>query len=181
MQGPGDPDEDPEGGFEHGGWQIPYFDEVAGSVVEEGMTTSGGFLLGRKTYEIFAAFWPQTPDDIAAAINGLPKYVASTTLQEPLEWNNSTLLKGDIAEEVNKLKQEAGKDLDVIGSGSFAQTLMKLNLVDEYRLMIHPIVLGTGKRLFDGGLPIRTLELVDTKTTSTGVLILTYRPADKPG
>ena len=181
MQGPGAPDEDLEGGFEHGGWQMPYFDEVAGSVVEEGMTTSGGFLLGRKTYEIFAAFWPQAPDDMAAAINDLPKYVASTTLQEPLEWNNSTLLKGDIADEVNELKEQPGKDLDVIGSGSFAQTLMKLDLVDEYRLMIHPIVLGTGKRLFDGGLPIRTLELVDTKTTSTGVLILTYRRADKPG
>jgi dihydrofolate reductase len=182
MQGPGGADEDLEGGFAHGGWQMPYFDEVGGSVVEEGITTSGGFLLGRKTYDIFAAYWPQAADDdMAAAINGLPKYVASTTLQEPLEWNNSTLLKGDIAEEVNKLKQEPGKDLDVIGSGSFAQTLMKHDLVDEYRLMIHPIVLGTGKRLFDGGLPIRALELVDTKTTSTGVLILTYRPADNVG
>ncbi|MGI8707273.1 MAG: dihydrofolate reductase family protein [Actinomycetota bacterium] len=183
MQGPGLPDEDREGGFERGGWQMPYFDEVAASVVQDGMTSSGGFLLGRKTYEIFAEFWPNAPDDDpgAAMMNAIPKFVASTTLEEPLAWNNSTLLKGDIAEAVNKLKQQPGKNLDVIGSGGFAQTLMHLDLVDEYQLMIHPIVLGSGKRLFDGGLPIRTLELVDTKTTSTGVVILIYRAAEKAG
>lgn len=183
MQGPGGSDEDREGGFESGGWQMPYFDEVAASVVEDGMTSSGGFLLGRKTYEIFAAFWPNAPDDDpgAAIMNAMPKFVASTTLEEPLAWNNSTLLRGDIAEEVNRLKQQPGKNLDVIGSGGFAQTLMHLDLVDEYQLMIHPIVLGSGKRLFDGGLPIRTLELADTKTTSTGVVILTYRAAEKTG
>nr|MBA2600804.1 dihydrofolate reductase [Actinomycetota bacterium] len=183
MQGPGLPDEDREGGFERGGWQMPYFDEVAASVVQDGMTSSGGFLLGRKTYEIFAEFWPNAPDDDpgAAMMNAIPKFVASTTLEEPLAWNNSTLLKGDIAEAVNKLKHQPGKNLDVIGSGGFAQTLMHLDLVDEYQLMIHPIVLGSGKRLFDGGLPIRTLELVDTKTTSTGVVILIYRAAEKAG
>jgi len=183
MQGPGLPDEDREGGFERGGWQMPYFDEVAASVVQDGMTSPGGFLLGRKTYEIFAEFWPNAPDDDpgAAMMNAIPKFVASTTLEEPLAWNNSTLLKGDIAEAVNKLKQQPGKNLDVIGSGGFAQTLMHLDLVDEYQLMIHPIVLGSGKRLFDGGLPIRTLELVDTKTTSTGVVILIYRAAEKAG
>lgn len=162
---------------------MPYFDEVAASAVQDGMTSSGGFLLGRKTYEIFAEFWPNAPDDDpgAAMMNAIPKFVASTTLEEPLAWNNSTLLKGDIAEAVNKLKQQPGKNLDVIGSGGFAQTLMHLDLVDEYQLMIHPIVLGSGKRLFDGGLPIRTLELVDTKTTSTGVVILIYRAAEKAG
>jgi len=126
-----------------------------------------------------AGYWPNSSAEEAEAMNATPKYVASTTLQEPLEWSNSTLLKGDIAEEVNKLKQQPGNDLNVVGSGEFAQTLIQLDLVDEYQLMIHPVVVGSGKRLFDGGLPIRALELVDTRTTGTGVVILTYRPAEK--
>jgi dihydrofolate reductase len=179
MQAPGDSDEDRSGGFEHGGWQMPYFDEAAGSAIAEGMAAAGGFLLGRRTYELFAAFWPSQPDDdpIAATLNGLPKYVASTTLQEPLEWRNATLLQGDVAEAVAKLKQQPGKDLQVIGSGELAQTLMRHDLVDEYRLMIHPLVLGSGRRLFRDGNPRAALRLLDTKTTTTGVLILTYRPA----
>jgi dihydrofolate reductase len=179
LQAPGDPDEDRSGGFEHGGWQMPYLDEAAGSAIAEGMAAAGGFLLGRRTYELFAAFWPSQPDDdpIAATLNSLPKYVASTTLEGPLEWRNATLLQGDVAEAVAKLKQQSGKDLQVIGSGELAQTLMRQDLVDEYRLMIHPLVLGSGRRLFRDGNPRATLRLIDTKTTTTGVLILTYRPA----
>jgi dihydrofolate reductase len=181
MQAPGDPEEDRSGGFEHGGWQLPYFDDVAGSAISEGMAAAGGYLLGRKTYEIFAAFWPSQPDDdsFAATLNSLPKYVASTTLKEPLKWQNSTLIKGDVAEEVAELKQGPGKDLQVIGSGDLAQTLMQAGLVDEYQLMVHPIVLGSGLRLFREGSPKIPLRLVDSKTTGTGVLILTYQPAGK--
>jgi dihydrofolate reductase len=181
MQAPGDSDEDREGGFEHGGWQLPYFDEVAGSAVSEGFGSVGGLLLGRKTYELFAAFWPNQPadDPFAATMNSLPKFVASRTLEEPLKWENSTLLKGDAAEEVAKLKEESGGDLQVIGSGDFAQTLMQHDLVDEYALMVHPLVLGSGKRLFRDGNPRTGLRLVDTKTTTTGTLILTYQPAEK--
>jgi dihydrofolate reductase len=179
MQAPGGADEDRSGGFEQGGWQMPYFDEVAGNAIAAGMAASGGFLLGRKTYEIFAAFWPNQPDDdpAAATMNNIPKFIASTTLEEPLEWKNSTLIKGDVAEGVAKLKQEPGKDLQVIGSGDLAQTLMQHDLVDEYQLMVHPIVLGSGKRLFGEGNATTRLKLVDTKTTGTGVVILTYQPA----
>lgn len=179
MQAPGATDEDRAGGFEHGGWQMPYFDEAAGSAIFEGMASSDGFLMGRKTYEIMAPFWPSQPsnDPAAAQMNNLVKYVVSTTLEEPLEWSNSTLLKGDVATEVPKLKQEAGKDLQVIGSGELAHSLMQHDLVDEYRLMVHPVVLGTGKRLFkEGGTKI-PLRLIDSKTSGTGVLILTYQPA----
>jgi dihydrofolate reductase len=179
MQAPGGPDEDRSGGFEHGGWQMPYFDEVGGQAVAQGFATTDGLLLGRKTYEIFAAYWPNQPTDdpFAAAMNGMQKYVASRTLQEPLQWSNSTLLKGNVGEEGNKLREQPGKDLQVIGSGEFAQTLIDNDLVDEYRLMVHPIVLGTGKRLFRDGSKKTALRLVDSTTTTTGVLILTYQPA----
>jgi dihydrofolate reductase len=179
MQAPGAPDEDRSGGFEHGGWQLPYLDEAAGKAISEGMTTAGGFLLGRRTYELFAGFWPSQPDDdpIAATLNKLPKYVASTTLQEPLAWRNTTLLQGNVAEAVATLKQQPGKDLHVIGSGELAQTLMRHDLVNEYRLMLHPLVLGSGRRLFRDGNPRAALRLVDSTTTATGVLMLTYRPA----
>jgi dihydrofolate reductase len=179
MQAPGASDEDRSVGFEHGGWQLPYLDEAAGKAIAEGMTTAGGFLLGRRTYELFAGFWPSQPDDdpIAATLNNLPKYVASTTLQEPLAWRNATLLQGDVAEAVATLKQQPGKDLHVIGSGELAQTLMRHDLVDEYRLMLHPLVLGSGRRLFRDGNPRAALRLVDSTTTTTGVLMLTYRPA----
>ena len=181
MQAPGGNDEDRSEGFQHGGWQMPYIDEVAGSAVDEGMTSSDGLLLGRKTYEIFAGYWPHQPDNapFAAQMNGFAKFVVSTTLEEPLEWANSTLISGDIAEEVTKLKQQPGKNLQVIGSGNLAQSLMKLELVDEFQLMIHPIVVGSGKRLFGEGNVPKTLRLVDSKTTGTGVLIVTYRPAGK--
>jgi dihydrofolate reductase len=179
MQAPGLPDEDRSGGFEHGGWQMPLLDDAARSSISEAMAATGGFLLGRRTYEIFAGYWPSAPaeEPLAEIINSLPKYVVSTTLKEPLGWNNSKLIKGDIAAEVAKLKQEPGKDLQVIGSGELVQTLMQHDLVDEYRIMINPIVLGSGKRLFREGSPKNELELVDSKTSSTGVLIVTYKRA----
>jgi dihydrofolate reductase len=179
MQAPGDSDEDKEGDFQHGGWQMPYIDDAFGEAVTKGFEAAGGLLLGRTTYEIFAAYWPNQPadDPFAAKLNEMPKHVASTTLGEPLEWNNSHLLKGDVAEAVAKLKEEQGKDLMVIGSGLLAQTLMRHGLVDEYQLMIHPIVVGGGKRLFgDVGVKI-PLKVVDSTTSSTGVLIVTYRNA----
>jgi dihydrofolate reductase len=181
MQAPGGQDEDRSGGFEHGGWQMPLFDDVAGKAVSEGMAAAGGLLLGRRTYEIFAAYWPNAPEDdpIAQTMNGFPKYIASTTLTEPLEWQNSTLLQGDVAEAVAKLKKETGKDLVVIGSGGLAQSLMAHDLVDEYQLMIHPVVLRGGKRLFEDGGPRTDLRLMDVTATGTGVLIVTYRPTDR--
>ena len=180
MQAPGGSDEDREGGFEHGGWQMPYFDDAAGASVSEVFARTGGLLLGRVTYEIFAGYWPNAPADnpLASTINSLPKYVASTTLEEPLEWEAAHLLKGDVAEAVTELKRESGKDLQVIGSGELVQTLMQHDLVDEYRLMIHPLVIGSGKRLFRDGNPRKPLRLVDSKTSSTGVLIVTYQPAE---
>jgi dihydrofolate reductase len=179
MQAPGGRDEDRSGNFEHGGWQIPLIDDIGGKIIFEGLAGSGGLLLGRRTYEIFAAYWPNAPEDdpIAATMNGLPKYVASTTLQEPLAWQNSTLLHGDVEHAVAKLKEDPGNDLLVIGSGVLAQTLMADDLVDEYQLMIHPIILRSGRRLFHEGGPRTDLRLVNVTPTGTGVLIATYRPA----
>jgi dihydrofolate reductase len=180
MQAPGGSDEDREAGFEHGGWQMPYFDDVAGAAVGEGFQSAGGLLLGRKTYDIFAGYWPNQPadDPFVATMNGLPKFVASRTLEEPLKWENSTLLKGDVAQAVAKLKEESGGHLQVVGSGDFAQTLIREGLVDEYALLVHPLLLGTGKRLFRDGNPRTPLKLVDSKTSTTGTVILTYRPAE---
>lgn len=182
MQSPGYPDEDPSGGFEHGGWQQPYFDDIFGKVVTEQISSTGGLVLGRRTYEIFAEYWPTAPAEeqaVAEPLNAMPKYVASRTLREPLEWNNSHLIAGDVVAGIRKLKEEAGKDLGVIGSGQLAQKLMANDLVDEYRLMIHPVVVGSGARLFREGKEKRPLTLVDSITTTTGVLIATYRPAEK--
>jgi dihydrofolate reductase len=177
MQAPGHLDEDRDGGFEQGGWQVPYFDDVMGSAVDKGLRTAGGLLLGRRTYEHFAGYWPTAPEDQEPELmNDLPKFVASTSLEEPLAWSNSTLLKGDVAVEVAKLKDRSGGDLFVLGSGELAQTLMRDNLVDEYQLMVHPLVIGSGKRLFRDGDSRKPLRLVDSTTTGTGVLLLTYRP-----
>jgi len=145
----------------------------------EGMASYDGFLMGRTTYEIMAPFFPSQPSDdpCAAQTNNLSKYVVSTTLEEPREWSNSTLLKGGVETEIPKLKQQGGKDPQVIGSGEPAHSLMQHDLVDEYRLMVLPVVRGSGKRLFkEGGTKI-PLRLIDSKTSSTGVLILTYEPA----
>jgi dihydrofolate reductase len=179
MQAPGGPDEDRSGGFDHGGWLVPFADEDMGRLVVESIARADGFLLGRKTYEIFAAHWPRVtdPDDpVARALNTLPKYVASKTLDE-VEWNNSTLIRGDVVEEIRKLKRRPGKELQVHGSGGLVQTLIENDLVDEYRLWSFPVILGRGKRLFGAGTVPATLKLVESKTTSTGVAIHTYRRA----
>jgi dihydrofolate reductase len=177
MQAPGSPDEDTQGGFEHGGWSRPYFDDVLGAAAAEGMAATDAYLFGRKTYEIMARHWPTAPSDdpFAAHLNSTPKYVASRTLQS-LAWQNSTLIEGGVAAAVAELKQQAGKNIAVLGSGELVQTLIENDLVDEYSLMVHPIVLGSGKRLFQDSDQTRSLRLVDCKATSTGVLILTYQP-----
>ena len=182
VQAPGGPNEDPSGGFEHGGWLVPYADEDMMKAMAGFFAEVDAFLLGRRTYEIFAAAWPRVtdPDDpIASRLNGLPKYVASRTLDE-VSWQGSELLKGDVATEVAELKRRPGRELQVHGSGGLAQTLMQHDLIDEYRLLTYPVVLGKGKRLFaDGAKPV-ALDLIDHKTTSTGVSIDVYTPAGEP-
>jgi dihydrofolate reductase len=176
MQAPGRPDEDRRGGFEHGGWAQPYNDPVMASVAAEGMANTGPLLLGRRTYEDFFSFWPhQTDNPFTEVLDNTLKYVASTTLKEPLPWSNSALLEGDAAEAVARLKQEPGKDMVVLGSGELARSLLRRNLVDEYVLLIHPLVLGSGRRLFQDGGPSAALRLLDAKTTTTGVMIATYQ------
>jgi dihydrofolate reductase len=179
MQSPADPDEDRRDGFEHGGWARPYFDQVMGDVAAEGMAKGGAMLFGRRTFEQFASFWPTQPDDnpFAAVLNNRQKYVASRTLEEPLSWRNSTLLQGDAMEAVAKLKEQPD-DLVVLGSGALVRSLMRADLVDEYVLLIHPLVLGSGRHLFSDGGPSAELRLVDTKTTTTGVVIATYQPGE---
>jgi dihydrofolate reductase len=177
MQAPGRPDEDRRGGFAHGGWATPYTDSVMGSVAGASMANTGALLLGRRSYEDFYAYWPNQSDNpFTSVLNNTQKYVASTTLKEPLPWSNSTLLEGDAVEAVARLKAQPGKDLVVLGSGELVESLMQGNLVDEYVLLIHPVVLGTGRRLFAEGSPTTSLRLVDTKTTTTGVVIATYQP-----
>jgi dihydrofolate reductase len=180
MQAPGRPDEDTRDGFEHGGWAIPYQDEVVARVMGERMAEPGPLLLGRRTYEDFFSYWPhQTDNPFTDVLNSLPKYVVSTTLTEPLPWANSTLLDGDAVEAVTALKRESSQDIGVLGSGQLLQTLMRHGLVDEYVLSIHPLVLGSGRRMFtDDGRRTR-LRLVDAIPTTTGVVIATYRPADE--
>jgi dihydrofolate reductase len=180
MQAPGRPDEDPRGGFAHGGWAQPYNDEVMAKVVAQGMADPGSLLLGRRTYEDLFSYWPhQTDNPFTEVLDNTRKYVASTTLAEPLPWRNSTLLEGDAADAVAALKRQPGRDLTVLGSGQLVQSLRRRDLVDTYVLLIHPLVLGSGRRLFpDGGGPDR-LRLVDSVATTTGVLIATYEPAGR--
>ena len=179
MQGPGRPDEDRRGGFEHGGWAQPYADPVMGSVAAEGMANTEALLFGRRTYEDFHAFWPhQTDNPFTEVLDNTRKYVASTTLEEPLPWKNSTLLEGDAVHAVAGLKEQPGKDIVVLGSGELVRTLMRGDLVDEYVLQVHPLILGSGRRLFADGGPSIALRLVDTKPTTTGVVIATYRSAE---
>ena len=177
MQSPAHPDEDRRGGFEHGGWTVPYADEVMAGVMAEGMAKAPDLLLGRRTYEHFAAFWPQQTDDnpYTPVLNAAQKYVASRTLREPLPWVNSTLLEGDAAEAVARLKDELDTDMVILGSGDLAQSLMRRDLIDEYQLTIHPVVLGSGRRLFEHPGSHATLRLVDSRTTTTGVIIATYQ------
>jgi dihydrofolate reductase len=179
MQAPGRADEDLRGGFAHGGWALPYNDAVMGSVMAEGMAQSGALLFGRRTYEDFYAVWPKRTDNpFTPVLNNAQKYVASTTLEEPLPWGNSTLLKGDAAEAVARLKEQPGKDMVILGSGVLIQSLMRRNLIDEYMLLIHPLILGSGRRLFTDGGAYTTLRLVNTTTTTTGVVIATYQPVE---
>jgi dihydrofolate reductase len=178
MQAPGRPDEDSRGGFEHGGWAVPNNDEVMGRVLGEGMAREGAMLLGRRTYEDFAAYWPKQRDNpFTETLNRRRKYVASNTLTEPLPWANSVLLEGDAAEAVARLKAEDGEDLGVLGSGELVRSLMPCGLIDEYVLMIHPLVLGSGQRMFPDEGARAALRLVEAVTTTTGVVIATYRPA----
>lgn len=180
VQAPSYADEDVTGGFAHGGWHSRYFDDLSMNWVIESVRGAGGYLLGRGTYEIFAAHWPNAPEEqqmLAEPLNALPKYVASATLGEPLGWLNSTLLRGDIGAAVRALKKEEGKDLRVIGSPGLVQSLMALGLVDELQLMIDPVVVGGGKRLFGDDGALRPLRLADSQVTSTGAIIATYAAA----
>jgi dihydrofolate reductase len=179
MQAPGRPDEDTRGGFEHGGWATPNTDDVMLEVLGKGMAQGGPLLLGRRTYEQFYDFWPkQTDNPFTEVLNNAQKYVASTTLSEPLPWQNSSLLKDDIGQAVAKLKDESDTDIGVLGSGDLIQTLREHELVDEYLLMIHPLVLGTGRRLFEDGGPHGAFRLADSVVTTKGVVIATYERAE---
>jgi dihydrofolate reductase len=180
VQAPGAPEEDTTGGFQHGGWHLRYFDEMSQAWVVEYLTGAGGFLFGRRTYENFAGYWPNASEEeqsVAQPLNTKPKYVASTTLSEPLGWENSSVLQGDVADAVGKLKQEDGEDLHVIGSTQLVRTLIEHDLVDEFRLMIDPVVLGGGKRLFLDDGALRSLRLVDSQVTTTGAILATYAAA----
>lgn len=178
MQAPGRPDEDVRGGFDRGGWAMAYNDEVKGRMMGGGMAKGGALLLGRRTYEDFYSAWHgRTDNPFTEVLDRLQKYVASTTLTEPLPWQNSTLLKGDAADAVADLKQTSGPDLLTMGSGELIQSLRRRDLIDEYVLLIHPLVFGSGRRLFPEGAPPVNLRLVDSVTTTTGVIIATYQPA----
>ena len=182
IQSPGQPDEDPRGGFSHGGWQVPYVGEDAFRLIGDEFANADAFLLGRRTYEIFANHWPRVTDEndpIASRLNALPKYVVSTTL-DALDWHNSTLISQHVPDEIAKLKAQPGNELQVHGSAALARTLIAHDLVDEYRLWFHPVVLGTGLHLFDES-TTTALRLVDTRTTDTGVIVGTYQPAGRPG
>ena len=175
MQGLGSPDEDRDGGFEYGGWRAPYMDDVQIKAAVEDMAATTAYLFGRKTFEKMATFWPYQPDDnpMAAHLNATPKYVATRTLREPA-WNNSHLLTGDLEEDVTKLKADGDGNVVVLGSGELVQQLIADDLIDEYRLFLHPLVLGTGKRLFRTTDQLKKLRLLEAVPTTTGVLVLSY-------
>jgi len=181
VQAPGAADEDTSGGFRHGGWHLPYFDDLSMKWVLDNVSGAGGFLLGRRTYEGFASHWPNASEaeqPLAEPLNTRPKYVASRTLSEPLEWQNSTVLQGDVAEAVAALRRQDGEDLLVIGSTELARTLVEHDLVDEFRVMVDPLVVGGGKRLFRDDGARRPLRLLDSQVTTTGAIVATYAPAE---
>lgn len=175
MQAPGGPEKDTSGGFEYGGWTVPYFDEFSGKIMDEQMSKQSDLLLGRKTFEIFASYWPNHESGWPG-INKVTKYVASNTLSEH-EWNNSIFLNGDVTDQIKRLKQQDGPDLQVHGSGNLIQTLLKHDLVDELWLKIFPIILGVGKRLFAEGTIPAAFTLNDSKTSPKGVIFATYKRA----
>ena len=177
MQAPGRREEDTRDGFEHGGWAGPSVDEVVNAAMGARMPRSGGLLLGRRSYEDMLGYWNTQDSPFKEMLNSAPKYVASRTLREPLPWPNSTLLSGDVAEAVAQLRQQPGKDLNVMGSRELIQTLMRHGLIDEYLLLIYPLVLGSGRRLFADGGPPASLRLIDSTVSTTGVLIATYHPS----
>ena len=170
--------QDRRGGFEHGGWALPYNDPVMAERMGRGMAQGGPLLLGRRTYEDFYRVWPNRSDNpFTEVLNNARKYVASTTLAGPLPWRNSTLLAGDATQAVARLKQQPAKDLVILGSGALIQSLMPHGLIDQYVLLIHPLVLGSGRHLFPEG-ALTALRLTDSVTTTTGVIIATYQPAE---
>jgi dihydrofolate reductase len=180
-QAPGAPEEDTSGGFRHGGWHLPYFDDTSRSWVADSYAAAGGYLFGRRTFESLAGYWPHASEEeqvIAEPLNTKPKYVASTTLSEPLAWQNSTVLTGDVAEAVAALKGQGGGDLLVVGSTRLVQTLLAHGLVDQLQLMIDPLVVGGGKGIFPADGALRPLRLVDGKVTTTGAILATYAPAE---
>ncbi len=181
MQAPGGPEEDRDGGFAHGGWSVKYWDDMMGSLIVEQMRQPDALLLGRRTYEIFAAHWPRVTDKddpVASKLNSVRKYVASRTLHKA-DWNNSSLISDDVAAHVARLKERPGGEIQVSGSGNLIQTLLKHDLVDEFRLWVFPVMVGPGKRLFGDGTVPRALRLVDTKVSTTGVVIHRYERAGK--
>ena len=176
MQAPGGPEEDPSGGFAHGGWSVGYWDDTMGQVMRAFMTPPFDLLLGRRTYEIFAAYWPTSTADGADALNAAHKYVASRTLKT-LTWKDSSLLEGDVPDAVRELKAGSGPDIQVHGSGDLMQTLLEHGLIDEFQLCVFPVVLGSGKRLFADGAVPAGLRTLDTQTSGTGVVVARYEPA----
>jgi dihydrofolate reductase len=181
-QGPGGPDEDRRDGFDRGGWLVPHFDEATGQFMDEVFREVDAFLLGRRTYEIFAASWPNATDpndQVAKSLNTLPKYVASTTLEDP-EWANSTVLKGDLASAVQELKERDGRELQVHGSGKLVQFLLANDLVDRLNLLVFPVIVGAGRRLFPDSGIATGLALEESRTTPSGVAISVYRPSGRP-
>ena len=182
MQGPGSPDEDRSEGFDRGGWLVPLFDEATGQFITEIFGKADAFLLGRRTYEIFAGYWPKVTDaddPVASRLNGLPKYVVSSHLRSA-DWQNSTIVKGDIAAEVARLKGMPGRELQVHGSGTLARTLLENDLVDEWRLLVFPVIVGAGRRLFPDLGVATGLRVVESRTTPSGVAIHVYQPTGRP-
>lgn len=178
IQAPGRPDEDRRGGFLYGGWAAPY-NAMQSREAGEGASAFGGLLLGRNTYEIMYDYWPkQTNNPFTEVLNNMQKYVVSTTLSERLAWQNTSLIKGNLAEAVNTLKAQPGNDLIVMGGGKLTQSLIRLNLIDRYVLMIHPLVLGTGQRLFDDIGQSTSLRLVSAKPAPQGVVVTIYQPVE---
>ena len=178
MQGPGGKEEDPSGGFEFGGWLVPYADEDMGRLVDGWFAEADAILLGRTTYQLFQPYWEQvtdTDDVVAAALNGLPKYVVSSTISNPT-WNNTTVLPGNFLEAIDDLKSGPGRELQVHGSHRLARALHDAGLVDEYRLIVFPVVLGQGKRLFDNGAVPSAFTLAGSKATAAGAVHLTLLP-----
>ncbi|WP_433494650.1 dihydrofolate reductase family protein [Micromonospora sp. CA-248089] len=180
-QAPGEPDEDREGGFSHGGWQMPLLDDASGAVMFQQASSMDALLLGRKTYDIFAGYWPKAPAEIpfTGLLNGVPKYVVSRTLTEPLAWANSSLVSGDLAERVTEMKARHD-EVHVIGSLDLVQSLLRAGLVDRLNLWVYPVLLGTGKRLFGDGTVPTALRLTESVTHAHGTLQLTYEPAGAP-